>query len=376
MHHDLLRTLIQSQEAPCVSLYVPLQAGAAHAEDNVKRMLAALDEVEGKLQDTGLSPKGQKQFLASARSFAEGEGRALTDGGTVALFLTPSAFHHILLLKTDEEGMAIGPRFHLTPLLPYAAAARRYFLLTVSKKAAHFYAVTNDRIEEREVEGMPRSMEEAWAGMERQEKSLQTHSTQRGETGLHGHGGAKDVEEQEEDRYMQELAKSLHTLLREERLPLVFAGVTELFGMFRAFDKSDCLLDRSVGGSPDATTLEDMKEKADAIAAEHLEGQRERLLEEYGALTGTGRTSTDPAAILDAALRGKVDLLFMAEGAEAWGRLDTEQGTAEIHGSRENGDEELLGLAAAHTIAHRGRLVPLDASHMPDGSTMAAILRY
>ncbi|GEM_PF-1884996 len=377
MTHDFLRTLTDAEEAPCVSVYLPLQAGSAHSDDNVKRLLAALDEVETKLQGTGLSSKGQKQFLASARTFAENECKNLFDGGTVALFLTPSSFHTKVLLKTDVERTSIGRRFYLAPLLPYLSHALRYFLLTVSKKTVKLYAVENDHMEEQEVEGMPVSMEDAWKGMERQEPSLQSHSTGSGTSAIHGHGGAKDVQEQEEDRFMQQIAKSLHTMLREQDRPLIFAGVTELFGMFRTFDKSDRLLDRYVAGSPDGADIREIKATADDIAREHASGRVMRLLEEYGALVGTGRTSTDLAAILDAALRGKIDLLLMRTGGESWGSFDAETGTVTAHEHvKEGEEEELIGLAAVHCLLHRGRLATMDASDMPEGAAMAAILRY
>lgn len=376
MMNDFLRMLVDVQESPCVSVYLPLQAGAAHSEDNSKRLLSVLHEVETRLQGTGLSPKGQKQFLASARNFAEVDCKSMHDGGTVALFLTPSSFHTTLLLQTDVERITVAPRFYLTPLLPYILSAVRYAFLSVSKKNVHFYEVTGAQMVERIIDGMPQSLEDAWKGMERQEQSLHSHSTGNGTLAVHGQGGAKDVREQEEDQYMKALAKSVHTVVKESGRPLIFAGVAEAFGMFRTFDTSGRLLDRYVQGSPDAMQPEELKEKADAIAREHDEGRVGRFLEEYGALAGTGRTSTDMAAILDAALRGKVEVLLMAEGAEEWGLFNTESGAVTLHDHAEAGDEELIGLAAVHVIVHRGRLTAVSPDSMPEGARMAAVLRY
>lgn len=375
---QLLHELIDAQEIPSVTLYLPLQAGVAHADDNAKRLLSVLDDVEGKLQGFGLSAKGQKQFLASARTFAEDEFRNMNDGGSVGLFISPSSFHAVSLLRTDEESRVIGPRFYLTPLLPYLTSSLRYHLLSVSKGAARLFEVRSDNIEEREVEGMPKSLEDAWKGLERQEESLQFHST--GGSGnaavFHGQGGAKDVREQEENEYMHAMAKSLHTMLREQHDPLVFAGVEELFGMYRSYDKSERLLDQYVQGNPDQLSPAELKEKADPIVKEHQKQNAERYLEEYGNVSGTGRTSVDLGAILDAAVRGKVDLLLLDEHARQWGLFNTENGKVTLHERQEEESEELLGLAASHTVAHRGRIVTMDPSKMPEGSSIAAILRY
>lgn len=200
---------------------------------------------------------------------------------------------------------------------------------------------------------MPKSLDDAWAGMERQEKNLGLHPTGAGASGVHGQGGAKDIEEQEEDRYMHMLAKSLEKTLREAHLPLVFAGVEEEYGMFKKFDKSKMLLDEYIRGNPDQMKKEELKEKADPIAKAYIMKRNEILLEEFGNLTGTGRTSTDPEAIRDAAQPGKVDLLLI-----------------------EDGSEEAANAVRMYVLQHHGRVAIVEAGKLPDGAKMAAILRF
>lgn len=232
---------------------------------------------------------------------------------------------------------------------------QHYFILAVSKNKAQLYEVTGDRILPRGVDGMPISMSDAWNGLERQEKSLQFHSG--GASGsnavFHGQGGAKDVEEQEEDRYMHALAKSVHPVLHGQHAPLVFAGVTEEYGMFKKFDKSGSLLDDYIRGNPDQIIMEDLKAKADPIVHEHLQKENEALIEQYGNLLGTGRTSHEAAAIIEAAKNGKVDVLLVSEGSET-------------HAAQ----------AMTHTMRHRGRVVMVEAGKLPEGAVVAAILRF
>lgn len=215
----------------------------------------------------------------------------------------------------------------------------KYLLLVVSKNHVQLFNVTSDDIQPMKVEGMPTSKEDAWKGMEREEGLLD--------------GSAKDIEEQEEDRFIHMLAKSLEKTLHEAHLPLVFAGVEEEYGMFKKFDKSKMLMDEYIRGNPDQMRKEELKEKADPIAKAHIMKRNETLLEEFGNLTGTGRTSTDPEAIKEAAQPGKVDLLLIADGSED-----------EAHATR------------MYVVQHHGRVAIVEAGKLPDGAKMAAILRY
>lgn len=227
-----------------------------------------------------------------------------------------------------------------------------YFILAASKNHAQLFEVTGDNIVPRGVDGMPVSMADAWQGMERQEKSLQFHSTGNGTAGFHGQGGAKDAQEQEENRYAHALAKSLHDVLHGQPDPLVFAGVVELYGMFKKYDQSGRLLDEHIQGSTDQLSQKDLKDKADPIVRAYLLKKNEAVLEQFGTLHGTGRTSVDPVEIEAKANAGKIETLIVPEGS------------AEKHQA-----------LAREVWKHRGSAVTVEASKMPEGSDVAAILR-
>lgn len=231
-----------------------------------------------------------------------------------------------------------------------------YFIVAVSKNHAQLLEVNGDRILPRGVEGMPTSMDDAWKGLERESGNLNFHSTGGGGTmaaSFHGMGGAKDMEEMEEDGYLHKLAKSLNSVLHAEGRPVVFAGVTEEYGMFKKFDQSGMLLEDYIRGSAEKMPMEELKEKADPIVKEHLMKKNATLVEEYGNLLGTGRTANDLGAIIEAAENGKVDLLLIEEGAE--------QQAAE---------------ATTHTVAHRGRVAVVEKGTLPEGAVIAAVLRF
>ena len=212
-----------------------------------------------------------------------------------------------------------------------------YFILALSKNHARLFEVTAEHITPLEVDGMPNSMANQWAGMEREE------------------GRAGDVTEEEEDAYLHHVAKSIHTIVHDSKLPLIFAGVAEEYGMIKKFDQSGMLLDAYIKGSAEHMPMEELKEKADPIVKEHMMKEGEKHLEEYGNLLGTGRTSADVDVILIAAEKGKVELLFITDGTD--------------------GQDSRVQEAMAFTSAHRGRIVMVRKEMIPEGAVIAAILR-
>src|SRR5437016_690260 len=91
--HPFIKELLIPQEQPCVTLYVTFQAGQRNVQANRTRLHGLVDQVQSRLPSFALSHKGESQFLAPIRSYADGDLEYTLAGGTLALFLSPSSFH-------------------------------------------------------------------------------------------------------------------------------------------------------------------------------------------------------------------------------------------------------------------------------------------
>jgi hypothetical protein len=375
---DALKELTSEQEGPLVSLYIPLSA-EGNANENPKRLELALADAEVRLGTMGLSPKGCAQFLAPARAYAEKHLSIPHGGKTLALLLSPSKFHAFMLPDEVAQSMQVGPHFCVAPLLPYLRKNADCHVLAVSKNHARLLHMNSEGIHEVEVDGMPGSFAKATEGDDFQDKEMQFHGGGPGGGGgtqFHGQGGASDMAKEELEDYLHKIAKGVDHALKDEKAPLFFAGIEEEFGMFRKHSKYPHLQQHFIHGNPDTLKTEDLYDKAVDLMRPLWDKEREVALEVYGPLSGTGRTSTDTQAILDLSYHGKVDGLLVAEGAMQWGRINPDSGIAELHDSLEAGDSDLIGLAAIHTLQHRGWVRVLAPTQMPEGAAMAAILRY
>lgn len=351
--HPLLANLIKQSERPCISVYLPIIAGASHGVENEKRLESILRECDKRLQSFDLSEKGRNQFLAPARAYGEEHLRNGVHGKTLALFFGPSFFMHSLLQSLIDPLMVVGSTFCISPLLQELQDGRHYYILAVSKQHAHLLEVSDAEASFKEVTDMPSSLADAWKGMEHNDESLQFHSVGGGAASFHGQGNAKDDEEMELKVYLQKIAKSLHTFLHEQHSPLVFAGVEELHGLYQHLDTSGKLLSAYIRGNPDRMDAKEILEKAEPIVRAALDAEHRKLLANYGPLAGTGRTSTDLAAILASAHAGKVELLLI------------------VHGHA----DEPVNDAILSTLQHRGRVVVVDKDEMPEHAKIAAVLR-
>jgi hypothetical protein len=103
---------------------------------------------------------------------------------------------------------------------------------------------------------------------------------------------------------------------------------------------------------------------------------RELALERHADSIGAGKTASGVEPVLTAAASGRVDTLFVADEAEAWGGWDAATFRAEVRPEAAEGDEDLIEVTVEETAAHGGDAWSLPADRMPTPAPVAATLRY
>ena len=81
---------------------------------------------------------------------------------------------------------------------------------------------------------------------------------------------------------------------------------------------------------------------------------------------------------MPAAHHGRVETLFVALGEQRWGAFIPDgTGSVILHDAYEQGDRDLLDVAAAATLQAGGRVYALPRDQIPSSdSALAAIYRY
>ena len=373
-----IRELMQKRSDPCVSLYLPTHRGGRETLQDPIRLDNLLRGAEKELAAGGLRSSEARELLQPARELLEDTffTRRLADG--LSIFLSRDFFKYFRLPVHFDQSLHIGRQFYLKPLVPLLHCCKRFYILAVSQKTLRLVECTEFGANEIELEGVPRNMREA-LGSEEESIPLFRMSSQASNPGsapmVHGHGGAAESDKERLGRWFQILKDSLRPFLRQEKIPLLFAGVEYLFPMFKQLEIYKNTLNEFIEGNPDEVDPLELQKKGLPLVAGYFGREKEQAISRCMDLLGGPLASDIIGDILTGAASGRVDTLLIDTGAQSWGRYDPASGSVEVHSERQTGDEDLLDLAFANSFLNGGNVYGLDSPEMP-GKNAAAIFRY
>jgi hypothetical protein len=377
---DELRTLMEKLEGPCVSIFMPTYRTLPETKQNTIRFKNLLRGAEERLRACGLRMVEVKKLLKPAKALIKDSIFWQYQRDGLAAFISPEVFRYYRLPLHFEELLVVTDRFHIKPLLNLFSNDARFYILTLSQNKVRLFECTRRNVNEVDLKGVPRSLGEALK-YDEPEKQLQFHTrTPRG-TGLraaifHGQGVGIDDNKDNILRYFRQIDHGLRELLREERAPVVLAGVEYLLPIYREANTFFHLMDNGIVGNPEGVRVEELHEQAWGIVEPYYLKEQQEVAAQYRQWTGSERASNDIKMIVPASYDGRLDLLFVAVGIQQWGSYDPETLTVHLHPEAEPGDEDLLDFAAIHTFLNGGRVYAVEPEKVPDKTPLAALLRY
>jgi len=375
----VLQDLIQRQAGPCVSMYMPTQWIGADTQQNQIRFKNLIREAGEKLAAEGMRPADAEALLAPAQELLRNTPFWKQQSDGLAVFLSREFFRFFRLPLEFRELVVLDGRFHIKPVLPLFSSGGRFYVIALSQNKIRLLQGSRNCVSEMETPGIPQNLAETvkYDVSEKQVRSQPAASAGAGRGGVfHGHGGWADESKDNIQRYLQQIDKGIRGLLKDERAPLVFAGVEYLFSMYREINSYPNLADRSVTGNPEGLSNEDLGKTAWSIVQPLYLKVRDDALEQYRHSVGTGLASSNIVEILPAACHGRVGLLFAAKDREQWGAFDAEQSKVALHSNAEEGGMDLIELAAVNAFLNGGTVYTVEPDKMPDGEPLAALFRY
>lgn len=380
LHLDHVRELVAHRNGPCVSLFLPTHRTAPENEQDPIRLKNVLARAEEDLVGMGVRAPEARHLLGPAAQLQGLGGFWQHQADGLALFLAPGMFrYHRLPLELPELAVA-GDRFHVKPLLPLLTSDGRFYVLAVSRNEVRLLEGTRQRVEEVELEDVPGSLAEALRYDDLEKEHL-LHIAGRGGRSapavFHGHGAGDEVDKVLLERFLRQVDEGLWEILRDERAPLVLAGVDYLLPMFRRVTRYGHVLEEGVEGNPEELRPEDLHERAWPLVERVFARERQDALAAFLARAGRGEGATDDLReVVLAAHDGRVASLFVAVGDQRWGTFDGERREVVLHERREPGDEDLLDRAAVLTLQASGAVYALPPEEVPGRTGVAAVLRY
>lgn len=378
--HEQLQEISSRHEGLVASIYLPTELRGPATRQSPIRFKNLVKETLGRLKADDAESVAAKIREACEPLFDDHDfWQHQTPGLAVLCDEERCIFYHLPL--APAEGVHIGKRFHIKPLLEAERSNRRFYVLALSLNQCRLFEGDIEALREVDVPDMPGSLEEALR-FDDPERSLQYHSGGRdggGQPIYHGQGAPSDLSNDRTLRYFQACAKALDSYLTQRgKAPLLLAAVDEHLPVFRrASSYQGLVTDWHISGNPDVAGPSDLHKKAQEIIAGILDKDRDHALEEVERLKGTGRSCSEIDQVAAAMIQGRVQHLFVAGDKTVPGKIDLNSGEVELcDGSNGEAAVDLLNEAAAEVLLHGGDAHVMPAETIPSATQAVAILRY
>jgi len=305
---------LASLNSPVISIYMNTHPfGRSSAQDGV-RFAHLVNDARNRLLAAGHDKKWVKDFLEPLLVLSADAEFWQHQQSSLALFRSTDQLIGFRLTESHGETLAIGDVAVLSPLLPHVRDIPDFLLLALSKNDVRVYEC--DDVSARVVEDarIPTSFDDALR-FEDPEAQLQFHSAGGGPI-AHGHGVGDEVAKERLERFLMAVDRAVTSREGDPPRPLVLAAVEHNIARYRQLSAYPNMSSDHLAGNPDRTSVADLHQSAMLLLIDHAAAARASRIEDVRALVGTGRTETDPDAILDAARNGRIDTLWMNHTAD------------------------------------------------------------
>jgi hypothetical protein len=352
--NDLRQTdieqLVAARPGPCLSFYIPFYPGGRDAQGDLARLESASKQAHNLLLKRGLRQNEADALLAPLEKLPQDNEQWRHRGPAIAAFVAPQFFRAFRLPDEVREDLFVDEHFHLRPLLPLVNSGDRFFVLALSQTSHRLLAGDNRGLKEMEPltlispRDKPLSPDDDLVA----DGTLQTH--------------------------IQQIARAVEDRLEGEQAPLILAGGEDVASAYRRVSQYEFLTDEHINGNPDLWSAHELHTRAwplvEPSLVQNRESHRKRML-----LHRDGVARHGLADVIPAAMEGRIDALFIDCSQPHWGHLDSD-GKIALHNQPRPGDEDLVELAVAETLRHRGQVFAVSAEEIGMDDEAEALLRY
>ena len=367
-----------------ISIYIPTHR-AGEAVNNGKDIIAfknQIQKIKNELQTKGMADSAAREYLREGYRLIEDTGFWRDQAEGLAVFIADDFFEYFTVPFTFKESAMISNAFNLKELMPVLQGDGRYYVLTLSLNKIRFFEATKHTITPISLPGdTPTSLEEGMKFTEVMSNVQKRHAATGGvsNTVYHGQGADDNRDEFVLEDYLRDVAKGVFEIVKEENTPMVLLGTEKVKHLYKEANRYGHLLEKSLDGNPDDLKPVEIKNKAWEVVRDLFIKNRDNHMRKYSELAGTGRTSYDLKKIVPAAVNGRIEALFVAQGAQIWGKFNESDQSVVINEERSEDDYCLLNKAATDTFLNGGEVYTLDRQNLPEYSVdtpMVAVMRY
>ena len=376
---DELKTLTEKPSGSCVSIYMPTHRMGTTTQQDPIRFKNLMRQAEELLVGGGLRGQDARDLLEQAKKLDNSEFWQYQSDG-LAIFISTNVFRHYCLPLDFEELVVVTDRFHFKPLLPLLTGDGNFYILALSQNDVRLLQGTRYSVSEVDLEDVPQSIAEALK-YDDPEKQFQFHTGTPQVGGdragmFHGQGAGNDEQKDRLLRYFRKVSGGLEELLKNQRSPLVLAGVDYLLPIYKEANNYPHLMEDGITGNPEELKAEELHSSAWEIVQPYFEQAEQEVVSRYQELAGTGQTANNIQEVVSAAYYQRIESLFVPVGVQQWGLFNPSTSEIQLHQKHEPGDEDLMDFAAIHTVLNGGTVYAVEPEKVPGDAPLAAVFRY
>ncbi len=381
--HQLME--LAQRPGPWVTICMPLHGGGPLAKQDPILFRNLVRGIDAELEKRGTEPDRREAIVAPLRAFSDQHEIFSSGARGLVVFANEERLEPSFLPVEVEEAMRIDARPYLEPLIPLVTDPVHFYAIAISLHEVRLLEC--NRFVARELplpDGTPKRLEDA-AGWDVQQDSLQLHDLRpnkarpAGSEGnrpiFHGQGAGSDDWRIDFEKFVHALDGAFNRTIVHKGSPVVLFCSEKLEGVLRDALRIRNLVEPAVHGSVEHTGVEELHRRALPLVLPRFEKLIEEAKARFFDLFGTGVATSQIEQVVIAAADGRIDTLFVREGAHLVGSFDPATHSVRLgNGCAAAGD--LLDRAATDTFLTGGVVYRLAPDQMPVENEVAAILRY
>ncbi|MCO5723252.1 baeRF3 domain-containing protein [Robiginitalea marina] len=376
-----LRYLTETRETHCISIYLPTHATGEEVLQGLdaQALDVELRKIRKALERAGLSTKEIDSRLSPLEALQRDGAFWREQSEGLAIFASPSQVKTFRLPLAFTPSHRISDSFYIVPLVPELNGEDEFYLLSLELERIRLFRGSRMGLAEVDLKGkVPQQMEDR-VGYDYEQKGLQFRSGHQAHegAGYHGHAEADRDRKNEIERYFRSVDKGLRPILDADPAPMLLASQEYLASLYREVTSFDQVMEEPVITNLSEVSDSELWERALAALEPVFEQEGKEKWARFEEFLGTGRASAQMDRVLRAAVEGKVDTLFIAPEAEAWGTYEEETATLTREEHPDAFSPSLLNKAVVLTLNQGGRVYVAPEAGLPKGAGAAmALFRY
>jgi hypothetical protein len=317
------------------------------------------------LEAAGLDKRRIAKLEAELAGLGEDDDFWSLQANSLAVLATPDSIRTFRLATAVSDTVEVSDRFHLNPLLRAIAFPQHAYVLALSENHVRLVEIFPDMPAATvRVPGLPVSAADA---VGRASVNNLTQGTRIGNA-----QGQTVLLRQ----YARKVDAALRAVLSGRETPLILAATDPLAPIFRAVNTYPALLSAGLSASPDRISDAELAEAARTVLDGHYASETSSATEQFQTRLGQHRATTDLQAAARAATLGAVEMLLVDIDGAIPGTVDETNGSITFAKSAGAASYSIIDEIAGRAILSGAKVLAVRRDVMPNGASLAAILRY